>query len=317
MKKCCSPSRQSVEILTPSTTRVKRSAASDACLTISLPGARFRMGTDYEYGFPMDGEGPVRYVRVNPFSIDETPVTNAQFSRFVEDTGYITDAERFDWSFVFWSHISKDRFSELVEDTVAAAPWWCKVMGAKWSAPEGPGSTVGSRRDHPVVHVSHNDAIAYSRWAGKDLPTEAEWEYAARGGLDQKLFPWGDELLVEGKHMCNVWQGEFPNEDIAEDGFAGTCPVDAFPPNNFGLYSMTGNVWEWVEDWFGTTHPRAETVDPKGPEAGAARVMKGGSFLCHASYCNRYRVAARTSNTPDSSSSNIGFRCVQRNGNPI
>lgn len=312
MKKCCSPSRQSVEVLTFSTTPVKQSAASDACLTISLPGARFRMGTDYEYGFPMDGEGPVRYVRINPFSIDETPVTNAQFSHFVEDTSYITDAERFDWSFVFWSHIPKDRFSELVEDTVATAPWWCKVMGAKWSAPEGPGSTVSSRGDHPVVHVSHNDAIAYARWAGKDLPTEAEWEYAARGGLDQMLFPWGDELLVEGKHMCNVWQGEFPKEDTAEDGFAGTCPVDAFPPNNFGLYSMTGNVWEWVADWFGTIHPRTETIDPKGPEVGLARVMKGGSFLCHASYCNRYRVAARTSNTPDSSSSNIGFRCARR-----
>lgn len=279
---------------------------------IALPSAQFKMGTDYADGFPMDGEGPVRPVRVSAFFIDPTPVTNAGFSSFIADTGYITEAERYDWSFVFWLHISRNRFEQLVEDTVAAAPWWCKVMGAKWSAPEGPGSNIETRMNHPVVHVSHNDAVAYADWAGKSLPTEAEWEYAARGGLDQKLFPWGDDLLVDGRHMCNIWQGKFPYEDIAEDGFAGTCPVDAFPPNRFGLYSVVGNVWEWVADWFETKHSMAEATDPQGPQQGVERVMKGGSFLCHASYCNRYRVAARTHNTPDSSSSNIGFRCVKR-----
>ncbi len=279
---------------------------------VQLPAGRFRMGTDYQAGFPMDGEGPVRSVRLSAFSIDVTPVTNAEFAHFVEATRYVTDAERFGWSFVFWSHIPEDRFHQLVEDTVAAAPWWCKVPGASWSAPEGPGSTIGSRQDHPVVHVSHNDASMYARWMGKELPTEAEWEYAARGGLDQMLFPWGNDLTPEGKHMCNVWQGSFPQSDTAEDGFAGTCPVHSFPPNHYGLYSITGNVWEWVADWFGTSHPMIETTDPKGPREGMGRVMKGGSFLCHESYCNRYRVAARTQNTPDSSSSNVGFRCVRR-----
>jgi formylglycine-generating enzyme required for sulfatase activity len=313
MKNCCSPSRKTVEgWRIPVDSVINNPATIDESLMIELPGGRFRMGTDYEHGFPADGEGPVRYVGVSPFSIDQTPVTNAQFSSFVLDTGYVTDAERFDWSFVFWSHIPKERLDQLVEDTVAAAPWWCKVIGAKWCTPEGPGSNVTSRADHPVVHVSHNDAAAYAQWAGKQLPTEAEWEYAARGGLDQKLFPWGDELLLDGQHMCNVWQGEFPKEDTGEDGFAGVCPVYAFPPNNFGVYSVTGNVWEWVTDWFGTNHPGSETLNPVGPQQGFERIMKGGSFLCHASYCNRYRVAARSRNTPDSSSSNVGFRCVRR-----
>lgn len=262
---------------------------------VLLPGGIFLMGTDSPVGYLQDREMPARPVTVAPFSIDRFPVTNRLFEQFIAATGYVTEAEQFGWSFVFWAHIPKDRFQELVEDTVAAVPWWCKVPGAAWNAPEGPGSNVAKRANYPVVHVSWNDAQAYCEWSGQRLPTEAEWEYAARGGLEQKMYPWGDELRPEGKHLCNIWQGEFPRLDTGEDGYTGTCPVDAFPPNGYGLYSVTGNTWEWCADWF---------------TPGTARVMKGGSFLCHESYCNRYRVAARSSNTPDSSASNIGFRCA-------
>lgn len=279
---------------------------------IALPGGRFRMGTDYEKGFVADGEGPVRSVVLSPFSIDITSVTNAQFAQFIRDSGYVSEAERFGWSFVFWALIPEASFGELVVDTVAQAPWWCKVFEARWNQPEGPGSNIDGRSDHPVVHVSHNDALAYASWAGKELPTEAEWEYAARGGQEQQLFPWGDELEPGAEHRCNVWQGEFPSHNTEADGYIGTCPVRAFPANDYGLYSMVGNVWEWTSDWFGVRHPKHETTNPKGPGHGEERVIKGGSFLCHESYCNRYRVAARTKNTPDSTTSNTGFRCVRR-----
>lgn len=275
------------------------------------------MGTDSAQAFAADGEGPVRPVTVSPFAIDIYPVTNRDFAAFVAATGYRTESEHFGWSFVFWMHLDPDRLDELVEDTVAGAPWWCKVPAADWAHPEGPGSDLLHRANHPVVHVSWNDCVAYAAWSGGALPTESQWEYAARGGLEQKLYPWGDELTpidpVTGQpqHLCNIWQGEFPRIDTGEDGFRGTCPVDAFPPNGFGLYSLTGNTWEWCADPFSLT----ASVDGIGT-GGAAnarlrRVMKGGSFLCHASYCNRYRVAARTGNTPDSAASNIGFRCVR------
>jgi formylglycine-generating enzyme required for sulfatase activity len=269
------------------------------------------MGTDYRDAFPADGEGPIRPVSLSPFTIDTCPVTNRDFAAFVSAANYLTESEHFQWSFVFWAHLPPNRLNELVEDTVAAAPWWCKVPGASWQQPEGPGSHINDRLSHPVVHVSWNDAAAYAAWAGKSLPTEAQWEYAARGGLEQKLYPWGDELTPDGKHLCNSWQGEFPRIDTAEDGFDGACPVDSFPPNPFGIYSITGNVWEWCSDWFHTAFTTAKQHNPTGPATGQTKVMKGGSFLCHASYCNRYRVAARTSNTPDSAASNIGFRCVK------
>ena len=191
------------------------------------------------------------------------------------------------------------------------APWWRQVEGASWRHPEGPQSELGDRDSHPVVHVSWNDAIAYCGWASLRLPSEAEWEYAARGGLEQRLFPWGDELEPDGSHRMNVWQGEFPARNTCADGFYGTCPVDAFAPNAFGLYNTTGNVWEWCADWFSRDfHTRDKRTNPRGPRRGTHRTARGGSYLCHASYCRRYRVAGRNALTPDSSSGNVGFRCV-------
>jgi sulfatase modifying factor 1 len=314
-KACCAPS--AAHASSPAASQPLPARATNpieaARPTVALPGGEFLMGTDYAHAFPNDGEGPVRPVTLSPFAIDTFPVTNRDFAAFVDATNYRTEAERFAWSFVFWMHLPPDRLDELVEDTVAAAPWWCKVNGADWRHPEGPGSHIDTRPNHPVVHTSWNDAAAYAAWAGKSLPTEAQWEYAARGGLVQKLYPWGDDLTPNGQHLCNIWQGEFPRIDTAEDGFAGACPVDSFPPNAFGLYSITGNVWEWCADWFGVKFNDAPQLNPTGPPHGETKVMKGGSFLCHASYCNRYRVAARTSNTPDSAASNIGFRCVSVN----
>ena len=269
------------------------------------------MGTDYARANHGDGEGPVRPVALSPYAIDACPVTNADFAAFVAATGYVTEAERFGNSFVFQGQVPQERYDELVIDTLAAAPWWCLVQDACWRAPEGPGSNIAERMTHPVVHVSWNDAMAYAAWSGGTLPTEAQWEYAARGGLEQKLYPWGDELTPQGRHLCNVWQGEFPDLNTGEDGFAATCPVDAFPPNGHGLYSVTGNTWEWCLDFWSVDFTAAPSRDPQGPGTGGARVMKGGSFLCHASYCNRYRPAARTMNTPDSAASNIGFRCAR------
>jgi len=276
---------------------------------VCLPGGDFLMGTNSREGYPDDGEGPVRRVRLKPFWIDTNVVSNRGFAAFVEATGYVTEAERFGWSFVFGGFLPND-FPPT--RGVAAAPWWRQVHGADWRHPEGRHSGIAERMDHPVLHVSWNDAGAYCRWAGKRLPTEAEWEYAARGGLEQQRFPWGDKLTPDGAHRMNVWQGKFPSDNSVEDGYAGTAPVDAFPANGYGLYNMTGNVWEWCADWFSPKfHLKGPRDNPIGPPSGENKVTRGGSYLCHRSYCFRYRVAARSSNTPDSSTGNIGFRCVR------
>ena len=269
-----------------------------------LPGGRFLMGTDVADGFASDGESPVRPVEVAAFAIGRTCVTNAQFARFVEDTNFKTEAELIGWSFVFAGFLAAEL--RKTSPRVPSTPWWCAVSGATWYAPEGPGSNVAERSEHPVVHVSWNDAVAFCSWAGTRLPTEAEWEYAARGGLEQARYPWGDTLTPDGAHMCNIWQGKFPMSNTLEDGFRGTAPVASYPANAFGLYNMSGNVWEWINDrWSLPDEPSAQ-VRPHDREG--ARVMRGGSYLCHESYCNRYRVAARSSNTADSSSGNQGFR---------
>ncbi len=277
-----------------------------------LPGGEFLMGTNGDYGFPADGEGPVHPVVLESFFIDTTTVTNEQFNDFVNATGYRTEAERIGWSFVFSGHLSAAQQASLVRHWVAGSEWWCRLEGANWRHPEGPGSTIKQRWKHPVVQVSWHDAQAYATWAGKRLPTEAEWEYAARGGLVQQRFPWGDELEPAGKHRMNVWQGRFPATNSEADGYYGTAPAKSYKPNGYGLYQMTGNVWEWCWDWFASDYYRQSPADsPTGPAAGERRVMRGGSYLCHASYCNRYRTDARSSNTPDSATTNLGFRCVR------
>ena len=271
-----------------------------------VPAGPFRMGSEDAQAYPADGEGPVREVTTAAYWVDACAVSNADFGRFVEATGHRTDAERGGWSFVFAGLLPGD-FPPT--RAVAAAPWWRQVAGADWRHPDGPQSDLRERADHPVVHVTWYDAAAYAAWAGKRLPTEAEWEKAARGGLAGRAFPWGDDLEPGGRHRMNVWQGEFPQENTVGDGWYGTCPVDAFEPNGFGLHNTTGNVWEWCADQLGAGYGDLAS-DPVGPASGAHRVAKGGSYLCHESYCRRYRVAARSALTPHSMCGNVGFRCV-------
>jgi sulfatase modifying factor 1 len=266
------------------------------------------MGTEQPGGYPDDGEGPVHPVALSPLAIDAYTVSNERFAAFADATGHVTDAERYGWSFVFGGLLPDD-FPPT--RAVAHAQWWRQVHGADWRHPEGPDSDIADRNGHPVVHVSWNDAAAFCAWSGTRLPTEAEWEFAARGGLSGERFPWGAELEPDGEHRMNVFQGRFPLENECADGYAGTAPVDAFPPNGYGLHNMTGNVWEWCADWFDPTYyQRSARADPVGPAEGTHRVMRGGSYLCHASYCHRYRVDSRSANEPDSSTGNLGFRVV-------
>ncbi len=308
---CCVPSKTRLTRLATSIQgafdrpRATRGSLEDM---IRLDGGRFCMGSESPEAFPSDGEGPVRQVTLEGFYVSRYAVTNAQFDEFARKTGYRTEAERFGWSFVFRNHVAEAQRGP----SIPGLPWWMRVDGADWRHPEGPGSSLVGRDRYPFVHVSWNDAAAYCEWAGHRLPTEAEWEYAARGGLDQNTYPWGNELTPDGRHMCNIWQGTFPDGDLGEDGFTATAPVDAFPPNAFGLFNAVGNTWEWCADYFDPTwHVEATRVAPVGPPYGDKRVMKGGSYLCHEPYCRRYRNAARTGTEPDASTGHIGFRVVR------
>ncbi len=303
-----------------------------------IPGGEFMMGTDSDLGWP--DEKPAHRVRVDGFWMDEHEVTNAEFRKFVDATGYITTAEKP----VDWEELKKQvppgtpkppdeklqPGSLVFTPTAGPVPlndysqWWKWTSGANWQHPEGPGSNLEGRENHPVVQVSWDDAVAYCKWAGKRLPTEAEWEFAARGGLDAKPYVWGDQAPSEKQIFANIWQGKFPYQNSKADGFERTAPVKSFAPNGFGLYDMAGNVWEWCSDWYDVSLYRKRAgqgviVNPTGPEHSynpdqpfsAQRVQRGGSFLCCDQYCSRYRPSARQGSTPDSGMSHVGFRCVK------
>lgn len=304
---CCGPARGG-----PGAAPVTQDAGASAGLRADLaamlrpvPGGRFHMGTD-QPRYRADGDAPARAVTVSPFLIGATQITNALFERFVHETGYRTIAERDGWSFVF--HLFAPNRGAGLRGPVET-PWWRALPGADWRHPEGPGSDLAGRADDPVLHVSWDDAAAFCAYTGTRLPREAEWECAARGGLEGARFPWGDDPQPDGAFAHHVWQGRFPMENTAEDGFAGVAPARSFRPNGYGLFHMTGNVWDWCADWFGAL-PVEGSCDPRGPDQGPGRVMRGGSHLCHASYCERYFVHSRSHNTPDSSTGHIGFRVV-------
>lgn len=301
---------------------------------LDIPAGRFSMGAERFY----PEEAPVRDVEVDGFAIDRGPVTVAQYTRFVDETGYVTLAERTPDP----AKYPDADPSLLVPGSAVFRPtahpvslddprqWWAYVPGANWRHPWGPNSDNSQRQDHPVTHVAYADADAYARWAGKELPTEAEWEYAARGGLDSAIFAWGDEMSPDGRLMANFWQGEFPWRNTGAKGWRGTTPVGLFAPNGYGLHDMTGNVWEWTSDFYAPRpdtavspccgaiqNPRVrsseESYDVGNPGAAIPRrTVKGGSHLCAPSYCLRYRPAARQPEAIDTSTSHIGFRCIAR-----
>jgi len=310
----------------------------DADNMVEIPGGTFRMGSEKHYV----EEAPVHRVRVDTFLIDRTPVTNRQFKAFVKDTGHVTVAEKmpdvanYPGALPHMLYAGSLVFTPppRVHNLQDWGQWWSLMKGANWRRPYGPKSNINTLDNHPVVHVAYEDALAYATWAGKDLPTEAEWEYAARGGLDGAEYAWGDEFTPEGKHMANTWQGNFPTENLNFDGYSRTSPVTAFPANGYGLHDMIGNVWEWTSDWFVSHHeadaPKACCVpqNPRGPREDESfdptmpniriprKVLKGGSHLCAPNYCRRYRPAARHAEPIDTSTSHVGFRCVMRKAAP-
>ena len=311
------------------------SKAAPAGMT-RVPGGTFRMGSDRHY----PEEAPSHLVTVDSFFIDRTPVTNAQFRAFVRATGHVTTAEvppdpkDYPGALPHMIYSGSLVFSPPTGavDLRDWSQWWRFLKGANWRRPYGPRSVTSGLENHPVVHVSYSDSLAYARWAGKDLPTEAEWEFAACGGLDGAEFAWGDEFMPGGKYLANTWQGNFPHENLCADGFLRTSPVAAFPPNGYGLYDMIGNVWEWTSDWYTARHeadPGKACCTPQNPRGGheeasydpcqpeiriPRKVLKGGSHLCAPNYCRRYRPAARHAEPIDTSTSHVGFRCVFREG---
>lgn len=284
----------------------KKVMASLKSRLVPLASGVFQMGAKRSR-YAADQDSPRVRVKLDPYGISPVAVTNADYARFVEESGYRTVAEQEGWSFVFHLLLAD---AARWPDSPQGLPWWRQVEGACWFAPEGPGSSIEERGDHPVVHIGWYDALAYCLWAGLRLPTEAEWEYAARGGVEGRKFPWGDKLAPGGRLAMNTFQGDFPETTTAGKDWCGTVPVDAFAPNGYGLFNMTGNVWEWVADGFGPLPSTSERLvtNPKGTEQSHARVQRGGSYLCHASYCERYYVHSRTRNDPDSTAGNLGFR---------
>lgn len=311
---CCAPGREGLHVdnairlpLLSLSTRTSVTGTRHKIEQVSVPGQTFEMGDAQGAGRGADGELPVHPVGVAEFSIDATSVTNADFARFVDDTSYRTEAENFGFSAVFHMALRADE-SDVV-GSPPATPWWLGVRGADWRHPGGEQSSLDGLEDHPVVHVSWNDALAYCRWAGRALPTEAQWECASRGGLQGARYPWGNDLGEEWR--CNIWQGTFPTVNTEADGWLTTAPVRSYEPNGYGLWQTVGNVWEWCADWCDPAYyAQSPALEPRGPDRGEVKVLRGGSYLCHDSYCNRYRNSARSSNTPDSSMGNAGFRTV-------